>query len=112
MANQYTWNILQLDAYPKKEGLENVVFTVHWTLTGEDEDGNTGSTFGAAPIALASDTNFTPISELQKEQVVQWVVDYLGEETVAQYHQSIDKQIEDKVNPPVISYPGSSIWGS
>ena len=31
-----TWTIVQMDAYPEADGETDVVFNVHWTLTGTD----------------------------------------------------------------------------
>lgn len=34
--NTYTWNVVQMDCYPAVEGETDVVFTVHWTVSGTD----------------------------------------------------------------------------
>ena len=42
MTTTYTWVINQLDCYPEADGEQDVVFTVHWSLLGE-EAGFSGS---------------------------------------------------------------------
>ena len=42
----YTWNNKTVDVYPSLEGYSDVVFNVHWTLTGTDDSDNTGSVYG------------------------------------------------------------------
>ena len=39
MAVVNTWNVVQLDCYPDVDGEVDVVFTVHWTLTGTETQG-------------------------------------------------------------------------
>ena len=45
MANTYTWSFPTLTAYPQAEGQTDVVYTEHWTLTGTDGNGHTGSVY-------------------------------------------------------------------
>jgi len=100
-----TWGIVQLDAYPEKDGLTDVVFTVHWNLTGDDGEGHTGYAYGSVGVTLDEGGAYTPYAELTKEQVVGWVQDALGEEQVASLESSIANQIEQQINPTVVTPP-------
>jgi len=45
MAINYTWNVSTVDTYPTLDGNTDVVYSVHWRLTAEDDanqdaDGN------------------------------------------------------------------------
>lgn len=101
MATEYTWTIAQLDCYPEYEGNTDVVATAHWRLTGVDGE-HTGSVYGTVGLTLGPDAPFTPFADLTEAQVVGWVKDALGEETVAAHEANIDKQIADQANPPVV----------
>jgi hypothetical protein len=101
MATTYTWNVVQLDAYPQVDGKSEVVFNVHWTLAGE-EAGFTGSVYGAQAVTLDPDAPFTPYASLTQDQVIGWVKDALGEEQVASLEANVAEQINNQVAPPVI----------
>ena len=104
MAITYNWGIVQLDAYPEKDGLTDVVFTVHWTLNGDDGEGHSGSAYGSVGVTL-DEGDYTPFAELTKEQVVGWVKDSLGAEQVASLEASVANQIEQQINPTVVTPP-------
>ena len=98
-----TWGIVQLDAYPEKDGLTDVVFTVHWNLTGDDGEGHTGYAYGSVGVTLDEGGAYMPFAELTQEQVVGWVKDSLGAEQVASLEASVATQIENQINPPVVT---------
>ena len=102
MATTYNWNVVQMNAYPDVDGEKDVVFTVHWTLTGTDGT-YTGSSYGSVGVTVDSSAPFTPYPELTQEQVLGWVwangVDKDATEA------NIDQQIENQVNPTVVSLP-------
>ena len=102
MAITSTWGIVQLDAYPEKDGLTDVVFTVHWTLTGTD-DTYTGSVYGSVGVTLDEGGSYTPYADLTQAQVVGWVKDSLGAEQVASLEAGVLAQIENQKNPPVVT---------
>lgn len=104
MATTYNWNIVQMDAYPEKNGLMDVVFQVHWTLVGTD---NTfiGTVYGSCDVTLDESVTYTPYNELTHEQVVGWVIETLGAEQVTSLETNIATQIENKINPPVVTPP-------
>ena len=104
MAITNTWGIVQLDCYPEYEGEPDVVFTAHWTLTGTDGT-YTGSVYGSQGVTINPDEPFTPFADLTEEQVVGWVQDAMGAEQVAAYEDNVAKQIDDQINPPVVTPP-------
>lgn len=76
MALTYSWKVTSLrkgDVVEKN--LSDVIVNVRWTLTGTDEDGNTGKFDGATPLDLNAidPNNFTPLNDLTEEQVLEWV---------------------------------------
>jgi len=98
----FNWGIVQLDAYPEKDGLTDVVFQVHWTLSGTDGT-YTGGVYGSEGVTLDVDGGYTPYAELTQDQVVGWVKDALGEEQVASLEANVAQQIADQINPPVVT---------
>jgi len=105
MTNTYTWQIMQLECYPQHEGHQDVVFVCHWRRQATDGNGHTADTYGSQSVTLAPDAPFTPYADLTFEQVVGWLEDAMGEEQLAAQVASLDKQIEDQINPPVIRPP-------
>jgi len=99
MAN---WNVVQMDCYPEIDGETDVVFTVHWDCTETDGEFS-GRVYGSVGVTLDAESPFTPYAELTQEQVVSWVKDALGEEQVAALEANIAQQIEDQINPPVVT---------
>jgi hypothetical protein len=103
MAITNTWGIVQLEAYPEYANETNVVFTVHWNLTGT-EDTHTGYVYGSVGLELDEEAEFTPFADLTKEQVIGWVHEALGPEQVATYEESVANQIKVSKTPTVV-YP-------
>lgn len=74
MATTYDWTISALDVEKQKDGLEDVVITVHWRLRATDDtDGLTAETYGADALGVPDSDNFTALADLTKEQVVGWL---------------------------------------
>jgi hypothetical protein len=99
-----TWNVVQMDVYPEKDGEEEVAFTVHWDLIGTN-DIYSGRVYGSVGVNLDPDQPFTPYEELTQEQVIGWVKDALGEDQVTSYEENVAQQIKNQINPPVITPP-------
>jgi hypothetical protein len=93
-----------MDAYPEYEGEADVVFTVHWTLTGTDGT-YVGGVYGSVGVTVDEGAAFTPYEDLTEEQVIGWVQDALGEEQVASYVANVAQQIADQIDPPVVTPP-------
>ena len=109
MATTYTWSVVQMDAYPELDGQQDVVFTVHWTLSGE-EAGFSGGVYGSVGVTLDEGATFTPYADLIEAQVIGWVQAALGAEQVAAYEANVSQQINDQVAPPVVTPPLP--WGA
>lgn len=98
----FTWNVVQMDAYPEVDGEQDVVFTVHWTLSGTDGT-YSGNTYGSVGVTVDGSGPFTPYADLTQDQVLGWVwasgVDKDAQEA------AVAQQIENQVNPPVVTPP-------
>lgn len=104
MAITNTWTVQQMDCYPEEDGETDVVFTVHWTLTGTDGT-YTGSVYGSQAVAVDPDAPFTPYADLTETQVIGWVQAAMGAEQVASYEANVAAQIAAQIDPPVVTPP-------
>ena len=104
MAITNTWAVVQMDCYPELDGDTDVVFTVHWTLTGVDGD-YSGSVYGSQAVTLDPSAPFTPYADLTEAQVIGWVWGAMGAEQVAAYEANVAGQIANQINPPVVTPP-------
>jgi len=104
MAITNTWAIVQMDAYPEADGNTDVVFNVHWTLSGVDGT-RTGSVYGTQSVSLDPAAPFTPYADLTEAQVVGWVRAAMGAEQVTALEAAVAQQIADQINPPVVTPP-------
>ena len=112
MAITNTWAVQQMDCYPEVDGETDVVFTVHWTLTGSEStvvDGinkvYVGNVYGSQAVAVDPEATFTPYADLTQEQVIGWVKNAMGEEQVTVYEQNVTEQINNQIAPPVVTPP-------
>ena len=104
MAITNTWAVVQMDAYPEADGETDVVFICHWTLTATDGTYN-GSVYGAVNVVINPDEPFTPYADITEAQAIGWVQEALGPEQVAGYEANVATQIENQINPPVVTPP-------
>lgn len=100
MPNAYTWVIAQLDCYPQQDDHTDVVFTVHWRRVATDGT-YSADIYGSQSVTLAPEAPFTPYADLTEAQVIGWLEDAFGPETLEAQKAALDKQIEDQINPPV-----------
>jgi hypothetical protein len=101
MAITYTWTVIKMNCYPQKDGNTDVVFTVYWTCAGTDGTYN-ASIYNTCNVPLTQGT-YTPYADLTQDQVLGWIwangVDQTSAET------AIAQQIENQINPPVVTPP-------
>lgn len=102
MSQINNWSISQLDCYPNVDGETDVVFTAHWDLTATEGE-YSGRVYGSVGLTLDAEAPFTPYSQLTKDQVIGWVKDAMGAETVAAHEANVLQQIADQKNPKIVS---------
>ena len=90
-----TYSISQLD----RKTADGYVHTAHWRCTATDE-GFYGSVYGT--IGFNGEA-VTPYEELTEEQVIGWVKDAMGEDTVQAHEANVLSQIESQKNPVTAS---------
>ena len=105
MANTYTWSISALDCIPDLNGKLNYVVVSHYTCSGTDGT-YTGSVYNTVQFQVDPEKpDYVPYADLTEAEVITWTQAALGEETVAAVYTSIDTQIENQVNPPIVTPP-------
>jgi DUF2075 family protein len=99
------WFINQMESLPTDGDLKDFVINVHWnrnakeTINGVDYF---ASVYGAQSFSKDDVTNFIPYEDLTYDIVCGWLDASID---VAALDLNLDQQIENQVNPPIISLP-------
>lgn len=99
------WIINQMDCVPHDGTLTDFVVTVHWTRNATEvvnEVEYFASVYGTQSFSKDDVTNFIPYEDLTYEIVCGWLDSSMD---VAALDLNLDAQIENQVNPPVITLP-------
>lgn len=98
----YDWNCKTVDVHPQKEGETNVVYNVHWIVTGIKEDYSINN-IGTQAVALDPETPFIPFEDLTNEIIVGWTKAAMGEEQVKGIEGGIASKIAELENPTSVT---------
>ena len=100
MANFYKWTINQMNARIEEDGNQNVIYTVHWTYTAQDDvyPQYTASEIGAYSLKYDPSSQFIPYANTDafETYVVGWLKAGLP---VSEMELSLSKQISLEKNP-------------
>ena len=105
----YNWNCKTVDCYPEQNNEADVVYNVHWIVTGtSDEVDPQGSPYSATNIGTqtldtSQITNFIPFDQLTNDEVVAWTKGAMGDEQVASIEASIQSQIDSLITPTSVT---------
>tara|TARA_Y100000592_G_scaffold26626_1_gene42162 strand:- start:1891 stop:2253 length:363 start_codon:yes stop_codon:yes gene_type:complete len=111
MAISYTWDVKTVDTYPShtddnSNTESDVIYNVHWRLTGEDDANNDadgspqkGSVYGSINLDVSDLSSFTAFDSVTTSTVQGWVESALGSDEVTSLKSNIDAQIAEKVTP-------------
>ena len=91
MATTYQWNVVQMDRLTS----DGFVVTVHYTVNAVDGD-YAASTYGTVGYTEQQGEQYIPYAQLTESEVVGWVQDSLGKDTV---EEGLAAQIEAQKNP-------------
>ena len=108
MSATITWRVGTMECYPTYQQEKDVVFTVHWDCLGsETVSGSTynGRVYGSTGVTYHSGSEFTPYNQLTQDQVLGWVWESMGTEQKNSYENSVQTQINNQINPPVVILP-------
>ena len=105
----YNWNCKTVDAYLEKDNEADVVYNVHWIVTGVsdtvDPQGNpySATSIGTQTLDTSEIINFIPFDQVTNAEVVAWTQEAMGEEQVANIEAGIASQIESLIHPTTIT---------
>ena len=109
MATTYEWNCKTVDVHPAEGDYTNVVYNVHWILTGVSEEvdgeGNpyTATSIGTQVLDTSEITDFIPVEELTNEEITSWTKVAMGEEQVSALETSVQEAINSLITPTSIT---------
>jgi hypothetical protein len=86
----FTWNVVQMDRLTS----DGFVVTVHYTVNAVDGD-YSASTYGTVGYTQG-EGSYVPYADLTEAEVVGWVQESLGKDTV---EEGLAAQIEAQKNP-------------
>ena len=89
----FTWKIANLE----RETADGYVFTVHYTVTAQDDTYSSGA-YGSLGLERPED-NLIPFADLTEEIVVGWVKDKFGTEKVAEIEAALQAQLDEQRQP-------------
>ncbi len=100
MAITYTWNIDMMHT-ASAAGLTNAVNEIHWSKTGTNENGVAGRYPGVTRfnVSAIADSGFTPLNQLTKAQVLEWIKSDLSEEQKTFIDVQILSSIQHQLTP-------------
>ena len=105
----YDWNCKTVDAYVEKDNEADVVYNVHWIVTGVsdtmDPENNPyqATSIGTQTLNSDPESEFIPFDQVTNEEVVAWTQEAMGEEQVANIEAGIDSQIESMIHPTTVT---------
>ena len=105
MTVTYEWNCKTVDVHPTEGSETDVVYNVHWVVTGVsdelDSDGNAyqSDIIGTQTVPLDPESEFIPFNELTNEIVVGWTKGAMGEEQVKAIESGVKEFIDQEINP-------------
>lgn len=112
----YIWDCKTTDVYPQFQQLNDVVYNVHWRLTGSTTvDGKDyyQQSIGTQMLSLEviQPEGFVPFPEPSDvaacdafaQQVTEWTIEAMGEDRVNELKASLATQIANQINPPTVT---------
>ena len=95
------WIIERLLVKPTEGSLTDVVITADWRCNGT-QDQYSGTCYGSCSFQPPSG-EFTPYEDLTEQQVLNWC--YANGVDQAAIEANVSLQIENQINPPVVTLP-------
>ena len=105
----YNWNCRTVDCYPEQDNEADVVYNVHWIVTGtSDQTDPQGTPWSATNIGTqvldtSQITNFIPFDQLTNDEIVAWTKGAMGDEGVAAVEKNIQDQIDNLITPKSVT---------
>lgn len=94
--NTYKFHINAVDVHTQVGDLEKVVYNVHWSYIGEDENGNTASIIGVQSVEEPNADNFTAFESLVQSDIIGWIEPLME---IADMQANLDGQLAELAAP-------------
>ena len=94
MSTTFSWNVANLERHTA----DGVVFTVHYTISADDNV-YSSSAYGSIGLEAPETDSLIPFDDLTEDMVVGWVKDKLGDEKVAEIEVALQTQLDQKHSP-------------
>ena len=94
--NTYKFHINAVDVHTQVGDLEKVVYNVHWSYIGEDENGNTASIIGVQSVEEPNADSFTAFESLVQSDIISWIEPKF---VLSEMQSNLDAQIAEKAAP-------------
>ena len=105
----YNWNCRTVDAYVEQNAEADVVYNVHWIVTGTSDELDpqdnpySATSIGTQTLDTSAIVNFIPFADVTNEEVVTWTQDAMGAEQVTAIETGIASQIESLIHPTTVT---------
>jgi len=101
MSVSYIWKINQLQLAVLKNGLNNVVQGVDWSLSADDGDYSV-ETAAKTWLKDANPSKFTQFDSLSESTVISWVQDAMDAEVLDSFKNNLNLLLEEKKSQTAI----------
>ena len=98
--NTYKFKINAVDAHVSQDGLDNVIYNVHYSYIGEDQNGNVTTRIGVHAVQPPNSDSFLPFDQLTQADVISWIESDLP---VQQMQQDLDLQLAELAAPTKVT---------
>ena len=100
----HSWDCRTVDTYPTQGELTDVVYNVHWRLTGIEGE-HSATVIGTQNLTVENiqPEGFITFESLTHEQVVAWVEEAMGEERVDELKASVSAQVAALITPTSVT---------
>jgi len=101
----YEWNCKTVDCRPEQNNESDVVYNVHWIVTGVSDqldpqgDPYIATNIGTQVLSTSEITDFIPFDQLTNAEVVAWTKSAMGDEQVASIEDSVQNEINNLILP-------------
>ena len=105
----YDWNCRTVDCYQEQDNEADVVYNVHWIVTGTSDQTDPqgmpweATNIGTQTLDTSQITDFIPFDQLTNDEIVAWTKGAMGEEQVASIEASIQGQIDSLITPTSVT---------
>jgi hypothetical protein len=105
----FNWDCRTVDVYPTSGDNTDVVYNVHWRLTGVSDqlDANdnpySATVIGTQTLSTEEIVDFVPFEDLTHEQIITWTQEAIGTEQVTSMEESVNNQIDNLITPTSVT---------